>query len=104
MNSEKVEYVKLVSGEDLLGELVSESESQNTVVFKNMILINYIPNSQGQVGVQMLPFPMATEDGAEINFYRSALSIRAKPNENFMHAYRERFGGIQVVKNPGIIV
>lgn len=96
-----VEFFKLVSGEDLVGELISETE--NSLVFKNMLLINYVPNERGQVGLQMLQFPLLTDDGEEIVINKNAITLRAKPNEDFLNSYRQRFGHIQVIQKPGIL-
>ena len=96
-----IEFFKLVSGEDLVGELISETE--NSLVFKNMLLINYVPNERGQVGLQMLQFPLLTDDEEEIVINKNAITLRAKPNEDFLNSYRQRFGHIQVIQKPGIL-
>lgn len=93
-------YFKLVSGEDLVGEIVSDTP--DSIVFKNMLLINFVPNERGQVGVQMLQFPLLVEDGDEITIMKSAITLKARPNEDFMNSYRQRFGHIQIVQKPGI--
>lgn len=111
MNTENVKCIRLISGEDIIGENVFSTES--TFGFKEPHLINFLPHTNDQFSLQLLPFPLIIRQdlifpmpikNEIIEILKSAVILIATPNEEFLSAYREKITGIKVVQNPGIIL
>lgn len=102
MTTESIKFIKLISGEELMGEVLRKEDDH--YVMKNTILVNLIPNEDGRIGVQMVPFPFLVGEGDEIKILSSAISIEGNPSDDFLNSYNEKYGHIQVVKNPGIML
>lgn len=99
----EVLFFKLVSGEELVGEYVSQNSEE--ITFKNMILCQFVPNNQGQVGIQFLPYPISADENVEITIRKTGIVLMPfEPDQNLMNAYNQKYGsGLQVVSNPGIL-
>jgi hypothetical protein len=96
-NLEGVIYVKLTTGEEIIGELVESNEHH--LVIKKCLQFQLIPDNQGRVGLQFIPFPVFDEDSSEaFSINPSAVVMAKKPSQDILNAYNQKYGsGIQVV-------
>ena len=92
-------YIKLMTGEEILAEEVSEN------TFKNCIQIHFVPQQEsGQVGLQMIPWPIGIDENTELPMNPNGIMMNIPAPVEMKNIYNQRFGsGIQVVKNPGIL-
>ena len=103
MSENTILYVKLMSGEELLGEFVDRN--QDTYTLKNLIALQFVPNDSGQIGIQLIPFPLGIDEGTNIDFLVSGMAfLPLTPGQELLNAYNSKYGsGLQIVKNPGIL-
>lgn len=111
MNTENVKCIRLITGEEIIGENVFSTES--TFGFKEPHLINVLPHNNNQFSLQLLQFPLIIRQdlilpmpikNEIIEILKSAVIFIATPNEEFLSAYREKITGIEIIQNPGIIL
>lgn len=95
--------IRLLSGEEILGSL--EAHDSFSFTFKNMIQLQFIPNENGQVGVQFMPFPLSVKEDQEVTVYKSSVStLIDEPSQDLLNIYNSKYGsGIEVVTSPGIL-
>ena len=95
---------KLVTGEDFLGEIESESETE--FVFVNPVGIAVVRGKDGQPSVGFAPFPIHAEQktGATIALAKKNVVYSYTPAEDFISNYNQIFGsGIVVPPQKQII-
>ena len=85
---------KLSSGEDIVGEVVEQTN--DSYILKNVVQVLVIPQENGSVGVQMLPFPMIGEESEQIDVMKVNIVVKSNPSQGFMSSYNEKFGRIQI--------
>jgi len=90
-----VTLIKFLGGEEILGEIVSESETELDV--KNPVRIVVIPDQLNPKTPQiaLAPYLQFSED-KEITFNRALIVTTAKPVKEFVNQYNSLFGGIQI--------
>jgi hypothetical protein len=96
--------LKLVTGEDLLGEL--ESRSEDEFVLVNPVGIAVVRGTNGQPSVGFSPFPIHAEQkpGNTICLHRRNVVYSYTPAEDFITNYNSIFGsGIVVPPTKQII-
>lgn len=96
---------KLVTGEEVLGE-VTENQSQSVVVVKNPVGIAVVRGKDGTPNVGFAPFPIHAEQktDSEFKFLRTHIVYEYTPAEDFITNYNQIFGsGIILPKQPSII-
>jgi hypothetical protein len=101
----KVVAFKLITGEDLLGEIESESESEYVII--NPVGIAVVRNKQsGEPQVGFSPFPIHAEQktDATVVFSKKHVVYSYTPAEDFVSNYQQIFGaGIIVPPQQKII-
>jgi hypothetical protein len=100
----KVLALKLVTGEDLLGELESQSETEFVLV--NPVGIAVVRGTNGQPSVGFSPFPIHGEQkpGNTIALAKKNVVYSYTPAEDFITNYSSIFGsGIVVPPTKQII-
>jgi hypothetical protein len=101
----KVIALKLVTGEDVLGELESESETE--FVIENPVGIAVVRGQNGQPNVGFSPFPLhgPQEKGATIALAKKHVVYSYTPAEDFITNYNQVFGsGIVLPPTKKLIV
>ena len=97
--------MKLVTGEELLGELESQSETEYVLV--NPVGIAVVRGQNGQPSVGFAPFPLHAEQktGATIALAKKNVVYSYTPAEDFITNYNQVFGsGIVVPPEKKLIV
>lgn len=99
----KILAFKLVTGEDLLGEIESESETEFVLV--NPVGIAVVRGKDGQPSVGFSPFPIHGEQksDATIAFYKKHVVYSYVPAEDFISNYKQIFGSGLIVPSQQII-
>jgi alpha-D-ribose 1-methylphosphonate 5-triphosphate synthase subunit PhnG len=96
--------LKLVTGEDLLGEIESESETEFVIV--NPVGIVTVRGKDGQPSIGFSPFPLHAEQktGATVALSKKNVVYSYVPAEDFVSNYNQIFGsGLVVPPTPKII-
>jgi hypothetical protein len=96
--------MKLITGEDILGEVESESEVE--FVLTNPVGIAVVRGKDGQPNVGFAPFPIHAEQksGATIAIAKKHVVYYYVPASDFITNYDQIFGaGIIVPKQQSII-
>jgi hypothetical protein len=88
----KIYAIKLVTGEELLGEV--EIEEFNRMVIKNPLGIAIVRGKDGQPNVGFAPFPIHAEQKSDttIAFLREHIVYYYVPAEDFVSNYNQIFG------------
>jgi hypothetical protein len=84
--------LKLITGEDLLGEV--ESQSETDFVLLNPVGISIVRGKDGQPNVGFTPFPMHAEQksGATVVIKKKHVIYDYVPAEDFISNYNQIFG------------
>lgn len=97
----KIVALKMLTGEDLIVDIVTEQDKYFTVKAPALIIIQQ--NGNGEVGVGMQPYaPMAS---GNVDIYKSALSAYYEVDMQVQNEYSRLFGSGIVIANampPGI--
>jgi len=96
--------LKLITGEDVLGEM--ESRDEDSLVIVNPVGIAVVRGKDGQPNVGFTPFPIHGEQktGATIAFAKKNVVYSYTPAEDFISNYNQIFGsGIVVPPEKQII-
>ena len=84
---------KMISGEELIGEVFNDSESY--VALKKPAQIMVQQNAQGQMGVGLAPYMPYVE--GNVRLYRNAIASEGDPVAQMKNEYNRLFGvGIQI--------
>ena len=97
--------LKLITGEDVLGEL--ESRDEDSLVIVNPVGIAVVRGKDGQPNVGFTPFPIHGEQktGVTIAFAKKNIVYSYTPAEDFISNYNQIFGsGIVVPPEKKLIV
>lgn len=99
----KILAFKLVTGEDFLGEIESESETE--FVIENPVGIAVVRGKDGQPSIGFSPFPVHGEQksGATIAISKKVVVYSYVPAEDFISNYNQIFGSGLIVPNKQII-
>jgi len=95
---------KLITGEDFLGEIESESETEFVVI--NPVGIAVVRGKDGQPNIGFSPFPIHAEQksGATIAIAKKNVVYSYTPAEDFIRNYDQIFGaGIIVPPQKSLI-
>ena len=95
--------LKLVTGEDILGEVESQSEIEFVLV--NPVGIAIVRGKDGQPNVGFAPFPIHAEQktGATVAIAKRNVVYYYEPAQDFINNYNQIFGSGIVVPNKQII-
>jgi hypothetical protein len=88
----KILTMKLVTGEEILGEIESESETE--YVIENPVGIAIVRGKDGQPSVGFAPFPLHAEQktGATVAISKKSVVYSYVPAEDFVNNYNQIFG------------
>ena len=88
----KIYAIKLVTGEELIGEV--EMETEVKMVIKNPLGIAIVRGKDGQPNVGFAPFPLHTEQksGSTIAIAKKNVVYYYVPAEDFISNYNQIFG------------
>lgn len=96
--------LKLSTGEDILGEVESESETE--FVLENPVGITVVRGREGSPSIGFSPFPLHAEQktGATIALAKKHVVYSYVPAQDFIDNYEQIFGsGLIVPKQQSII-
>ena len=98
-----IKILKLVTGEEVLGEIESESETETVIC--NPVGVAIVRGQNGQPNVGFAPFPIhaAEEKNRTIAFQKKHVLYSYKPAEDFVNNYNQIFGSGIVLPNKQII-
>ena len=93
----KILALKLVTGEDVLGEVESESETE--LVLTNPVGIAVVRGPDGKPSVGFAPFPIHAEQktGATVALSKKNVVYSYVPAQDFVNNYNSIFGSGIVV-------
>jgi hypothetical protein len=97
--------LKLITGEEVLGEIESQSETEFVLV--NPVGIAVVRGQNGQPSVGFAPFPIHAEQktGATVALAKRNVVYSYVPAEDFINNYNQIFGsGIVVPPEKKLIV
>lgn len=97
--------LKLITGEDVLGEVESQSETE--LVLVNPVGISVVRQKDGTPGVGFTPFPLHAEQktNATVALTKKNIVYSYTPAEDFISNYNQIFGsGIVVPPEKKLIV
>ena len=88
----KILAMKLITGEEILGEIESESETEFVVC--NPVGIAIVRGKDGQPNVGFAPFPLHAEQksGATVALNKKNVVYSYTPAEDFVNNYNQIFG------------
>ena len=99
MKAGSIVIFKLVSGEEMIGEVFDYNDK--ALVVKNSAVVMLQRTEQG-MGVALMPY-MPYCDG-NISFYRSALVAEGEPSQNMVNEYSRLYGsGIQIAPASALV-
>jgi len=89
--------LKLITGEEVLGEVEIQSETE--VVLVNPVGISVVRGKDGQPNIGFTPFPLhsAQQSGTTIAFANKHVVYSYVPAEDFVSNYNQIFGSGLVV-------
>ena len=95
--------LKLITGEDILSEVESQSETEYVLV--NPVGIAIVRGKDGQPNVGFAPFPIHAEQktGATVAIAKRNVVYYYEPAQDFINNYNQIFGSGIVVPNKQII-
>ena len=97
--------LKLITGEEVLGEVQLESETE--FVIENPVGITVVRGQNGQPNIGFSPFPLHApqEKGATIVLAKKHVVYTYTPTEDFITNYQQIFGsGIVLPQTKKLIV
>ena len=98
--------LKLVTGEDVLGELVAGSLDATEFVLENPVGIAVVRGRDGTPNVGLSPFPLhgEQEKGKTISIAKKHVVYYYAPAEDFITHYKQVFGAGIVVPTPKTLI
>ena len=99
-----IKILKLITGEEVLGEIESESETE--IVISNPVGVAIVRGKDGQPNVGFAPFPLHAEQksGQTIAFSKKNVVYSYVPAEDFVNNYNQIFGSGIVLPKKQLIV
>lgn len=98
-----IRILKLVTGEEILGEIVNITES---FTIRNPVGVAIVRGEGGQPNVGFAPFPLHAEPtpGFELDIHRSQVVYFYVPAEDFINNYNQIFGAGIVLPSKKLIM
>ncbi len=97
--------VKLVTGEELVGEVETQS---NVYIIKNSVLIVPQPSATGSIQFGFMPYPIfldkADLDKNGLVIAHDKVVYTGKPNSNVLSNYKNMFSKIVTPGKPSLIL
>jgi hypothetical protein len=100
----KILALKLVTGEEILGEIESESETE--FVIENPVGIAIVRGKDGQPNVGFAPFPIHAEQktGTTVALNKKNVVYSYVPAQDFINNYNSIFGSGLVVPSTKTLI
>ena len=100
----EIKILKLITGEEVLGEVEIESETE--LVLVNPVGVAIVRGKDGQPNVGFSPFPLHAEQksGQTIAFSKKNVVYSYVPAEDFVNNYNQIFGSGIVLPKKQLIV
>lgn len=99
MKAGSIAIFKLVSGEEMIGEVFNLNDK--TIVVKNSAVVMLQRTEQG-MGVALMPYMPYCE--GNISFYRDAIVAEGEPSQNMVNEYNRLYGsGIQIAPASALV-
>jgi len=99
MRAGSIAIFKLVSGEEMIGEVFDLNDK--TIVVKNSAVVMLQRTEQG-MGVALMPYMPYCE--GNISFHREALVAEGEPSPNMVNEYNRLYGsGIQIAPASALV-
>jgi len=98
-----IQIVKLITGEEVLGEIESQSETET--VLCNPVGVAVVRGQNGQPSVGFAPFPLhaAEEKNRRLAFKNKHIVYCYVPAEDFITNYNQIFGSGIILPNKQLI-
>jgi hypothetical protein len=97
-----VQCFKMVSGEDVISNVVGESDEFFELEKPATLIIQ--PSQDGRMGMYSMPY-MPYSDGGTIRVRKTAVASIANPDYNITNDYNQRFGsGIVIPPNRPVTI
>jgi hypothetical protein len=98
-----IKILKLITGEEVLGEI--ESQSDTEFVISNPVGIAIVPGKNGQPNVGFAPFPLhsAQKKNSTLAFAKKHVVYSYEPAQDFIDNYNQIFGSGIVLPNKQLI-
>lgn len=95
-----VTCIRFVGSEEIMGDIVSETET--TITVRDPAVIMMVPNSNGQMQLGMLPW-LPYSDQRDFEIVADKVVTRHKPSVELLNRYNSIFGsGIEIVSAGAI--
>jgi hypothetical protein len=100
-----VKLIRLLSGEELIAELITDHEDTNKIVMKNPLRVMVIPSKSNPQTptVGFAPW-MEFSDDKKFELDKSHVLCIMNPVKEFVNQYNATFGGIITPKTSNIIL
>ena len=100
-----VKIMRLLSGEELIAEIIDDAGDTNKIVIKNPLRVMIIPtkSTPQQPTVGFAPW-MEFADGNKFELDKSHIMCIMNPVKEFVNQYNQTFGGIITPNKTGIIL
>lgn len=97
-----IRILKLITGEEVLGEIVSDSA---VIRVKNPVGIAVVRDKSGMPNVGFAPFPLHAESksGLTVDFERQNVVYSYVPAEDFIRNYDQIFGSGIILPKQQIV-
>ena len=90
-----VKLIRLLNGEELIGELITDTENTNKIVIKNPLRVLVIPSkSTPQTPTVGFAPWMEFSDDKKFELDKSHIMCIMNPIKEFVNQYNSTFGGI----------
>lgn len=89
-----VKALKLTTSEEVIGEVISETEDYT--VLKNVVVVAIQPGPEGRAALGFLPFMPYLGKDREIKFKNSNVMVSEIVDDQMANQYNSVFGGIVV--------
>lgn len=94
-----IRLLKLINGEEILGKVVDETDTQ--IVVDKPVIIMLAPGQNGNISVQMGHYCPHTEE--KIAFNKQHVVFNVEPKTDLLNGYNSAFGSGIVVPNKTLL-
>jgi hypothetical protein len=97
--------LKLNTGEDVMGEIVSDLNDTDVIILENPVGIAVVRGQNGQPNVGLTPFPLhgKNDKGQLISFAKKNVTYYYTPADDFITNYKQIFTGLVVPTEKKLI-
>lgn len=97
-----IKILKLISREDILGEVLNETDS--TIKIKNPVRVIVVPSKTSPQNPQVAFAPWAEfTEQKEFSIHKAHIIVSMEPMTDFINNYNQMFGGVIIPTNKLIV-